>query len=91
MTTDVNIQKKLLRINDTTLPLDLILKAIGKGNAIKIKIIDKPEHPKPQSLTPCKNVVELIEEDAPEETSVDFSKDDNSGGDNSGAGTTEEG
>lgn len=40
-------KKKLLRINDTTLPLDLVLKSVGKGGAIRVKIID---HPPPQ---PC--------------------------------------
>ncbi|KAK4292170.1 hypothetical protein Pmani_035035 [Petrolisthes manimaculis] len=40
-------KQKLLRINDTTLPLDLVLKSVGKGGAIRVKIID---HPPPQ---PC--------------------------------------
>nr|XP_045601551.1 myoneurin-like [Procambarus clarkii] len=59
---DINVQKKLLRINDTTLPLELILKSVGRGSAIKIKIIDKPAHPRAEILSPGKNIVELVDD-----------------------------
>lgn len=56
-------QKKLLRINDTTLPLELILKSVGKGSNIKIKIIDKPAQSKPEAFPVMENIVELIDEE----------------------------
>lgn len=67
---------KLLRINDTTLPLDLVLKSVGKGGAIRVKIIDHPPpQPCPDSASgtgsgggvSCRgdgdNVVELVDAD----------------------------
>ena len=56
-----DLSKKFLRINDTTLPLDFILKSVGKGNNIKIKIIDKPSHAKPEAIANVGNIVELID------------------------------
>lgn len=56
--------KKHLRINGTSLPLELILKSVGKGNNIKIKIIDKPAQPRIQPCTTKGNVVELVDEEA---------------------------
>ncbi|XP_071540795.1 uncharacterized protein [Panulirus ornatus] len=88
---DFNIQKKFLRINDTTLPLELILKSVGKGNAIKIKIIDKPAHPRTGSLSPCKNIVELVDEDTPKQEGFAFPKDRNRNANNMGAEPAVEG
>ena len=53
--------KKIPENNDTTLPLDFILKSVGKGNNIKIKIIDKPSHAKPEAIANVGNIVELID------------------------------
>lgn len=67
--------KKHLRINGTSLPLELILKSVGKGNNIKIKIIDKPAQPRIQSCTTKENVVELVDEEATKPGGLKDSKD----------------
>nr|XP_027210699.1 zinc finger protein 623-like [Penaeus vannamei]XP_027210700.1 zinc finger protein 623-like [Penaeus vannamei] len=61
------ISKKLLRINDTTLPLEFILKSVGKGSAIKIKIIDKPAQARTAPYLTNENIVELMDEEEPEQ------------------------
>lgn len=66
--------KKLLRINDTTLPLEFILKSVGKGSAIKIKIIDKPAHARPAPYLTNKNIVELMDEEPPEQKELRFTE-----------------
>lgn len=71
---DVN-SKKHLRINGTSLPLELILKSVAKGGNIKIKIIDKPAQPKIQSCATMENVVELVDEDANKQGGLNLSKD----------------
>lgn len=67
--------KKHLRINGTSLPLELILKSVGKGNNIKIKIIDKPALPRTPSCTTKENVVELVDEEAYKPGGLKHSKD----------------
>lgn len=71
---DIN-PKKHLRINGTSLPLELILKSVAKGGNIKIKIIDKPAHPKIQSCATTENIVELVDEDANKPGGLSLSKD----------------
>ncbi|KAG7159436.1 Zinc finger protein 577-like [Homarus americanus] len=88
---DINVQKKFLRINDTTLPLELILNSVGKGNAIKIKIIDKPAQPRPETFSTCENIVELVDEDTQKQESFSFSKDNNSKVGNMRSESTDEG
>lgn len=67
--------KKHLRINGTSLPLELILKSVGKGGNIKIKIIDKPAQPRIQSCAATENIVELVDEDANKTGGLSLSKD----------------
>lgn len=67
--------KKHLRINGTSLPLELILKSVGKGSNIKIKIIDKPAQPRVQSCTATENIVELVDEEATKPGGLSHSKD----------------
>ncbi|KAK8378750.1 hypothetical protein O3P69_009458 [Scylla paramamosain] len=71
---DVN-SKKHLRINGTSLPLELILKSVAKGGNIKIKIIDKPAQPRIQSCATTENIVELVDEDANKPGGLSLSKD----------------
>lgn len=72
--TDANTRKHL-RINGTSLPLELILKSVGKGSNIKIKIIDKPAQPRVQLCTTTENVVELIDEEATKTGGLNHAKD----------------